>query len=64
MNEGQPLRPIEILMVEDSSTDAMMAQEALQYAKLLNNVHVLEDGVEAMAFLRRGGRMHPCRDPT
>ena len=63
MNEGQALRPIEILMVEDSPTDAMMAQEALQYAKLLNNVHVVEDGAEAMVFLLRG-RMHPCRDPT
>ena len=44
MNEGQPLPPIEILMVEDSPTDAMMAQDALQYAKLLNNVYVVEDG--------------------
>jgi two-component system response regulator len=46
-------QPIEILMVEDSPTDVMLAREALRHAKVLNNLHVVEDGVEAMAFLRR-----------
>ena len=50
------LRPIEILMVEDSPTDVLMAREALQQAKLLNNLSVTENGVEAMAFLRKEGR--------
>ena len=44
-----------LMMVEGSPPDGMMAQEALQYAKLLNNVHVVEDGVEAMTFLRLEG---------
>lgn len=47
------LRAIEILMVEDSPIDVLMAREALQQAKVLNNLSVTENGVEALAFLRR-----------
>ncbi len=46
-------RPIEILMVEDSPSDQLIALEALSYAKLANNLHFVNDGVAAMAFLRR-----------
>jgi chemotaxis family two-component system response regulator Rcp1 len=49
-------RPIEILLIEDSATDVMLAEEALEQAKLRNNLHVVKDGVEAMAFLRREGK--------
>lgn len=48
-------KPIEILMVEDSPTDVLLTREALEYAKVLNHLHVVEDGVQAMAFLRRQG---------
>ena len=47
------LRAIEILMVEDSPIDVLIAREALQQAKVLNNLSVTENGVEALAFLRR-----------
>lgn len=53
MNAVSDGRPIEILLVEDSSTDVMLAEEALEHAKMRNNLHVVKDGVEAMAFLRR-----------
>ena len=49
-------KPIEILMVEDSPGDVRLAIEALKEAKVLNNFSVVEDGVEAMAFLRRQGK--------
>lgn len=49
------LQPIEILMVEDSPTDVLLTKEALRHAKVLNHLHVVEDGVEAMAFLRKEG---------
>lgn len=45
--------PIEILLVEDNSGDARLAQEALKENKVHNNIHHVKDGVEAMAFLRR-----------
>jgi chemotaxis family two-component system response regulator Rcp1 len=58
-----PVRPIEILLVEDSSTDIMMAQEALAEAKVLNNLSVAENGEEALRFLHRqepfGGAPRP-----
>ena len=50
------MTPIEILLVEDSPTDALLTREALEYSKALNTIHHVEDGVEALAFLRREGR--------
>jgi chemotaxis family two-component system response regulator Rcp1 len=47
------IKPAEILLVEDSPTDVLLAREALEHAKVLNTLHVVPDGVEAMAFLRR-----------
>jgi len=49
-------RPIDILMVEDNPGDVRLAHEAFKEAKILNEVHVVEDGVEALAFLRRQGK--------
>jgi two-component system, chemotaxis family, response regulator Rcp1 len=48
-------RPIEILMVEDNPGDVRLTVEALKEGKVRNNFHTVEDGVEAMAFLRRQG---------
>lgn len=48
--------PVEILLVEDSPTDALLAREALEYAKVCNRLHVVTDGAEAIAFVRRQGR--------
>jgi len=45
-----------MLMVEDSPADVLIAQEAFWQAKVLNSLHVVEDGVDAMAFLRRQGQ--------
>ncbi len=46
-------RPIEILLVEDNPADAELTIETLQDSKLHNNVHVAEDGIEALDFLRQ-----------
>ena len=48
-------RPIEILLVEDSPTDAQLTMEALREDGLTNNIHHVEDGETAMAFLRNEG---------
>jgi CheY-like chemotaxis protein len=45
-------RPIEILLVEDNPGDARLAQEAMKDAKVKNNLHWVEDGVQALSFLR------------
>ena len=53
MSDRSTVRPIEILLIEDSPSDADLAIEALGQGKILNNLHFVEDGVEAMKFLRR-----------
>jgi len=52
---GNHMESIEILLVEDSPGDVRLTQEALKDSKLMNNLSVVRDGVEAMAFLRREG---------
>ena len=49
-------RPIEILMVEDNPGDVRLAVEALREGKVRNHMHTVEDGEEALAFLRRQGQ--------
>jgi CheY-like chemotaxis protein len=48
--------PIEILLVEDSPDDADLTIDALREGRVRNRVTVVEDGVEAMAYLRRQGQ--------
>jgi two-component system, chemotaxis family, response regulator Rcp1 len=45
-------KPIEILLVEDNPGDVRLTIEALKEARVLNNLSVVSDGVEALAFLR------------
>ena len=45
--------PIEILLVEDSLADARLTKRALLKSRVPSNLHVVRDGVEAMAFLLR-----------
>ncbi len=55
VNTFPPQKPIEILMVEDSPSDAQLTIEALRAAKVANRLSHVEDGVEAMRYLRRQG---------
>ncbi|MCX6353427.1 MAG: response regulator [Candidatus Aureabacteria bacterium] len=55
MSNGNYVRPIEILLVEDNPADVRLTTEALKEEKIYNNLYVVTDGVEAMAFLRREG---------
>jgi len=47
---------IHILLVEDNPADARLTAEGLKRAKVMNQLHIVEDGEEAIAFLRREGR--------
>lgn len=49
-------RPAEFLLVEDNPGDVRLTREALKECKLYNNLSVVGDGVEALAFLRREGK--------
>jgi len=46
---------VDILLVEDSPTDAELTRQALVGGKIDNNLHRVKDGAEALAFLRREG---------
>jgi CheY-like chemotaxis protein len=46
-------RPLEILLVEDSPSEALLTKEALRQGEVRTTLHHVEDGVEALAFLRK-----------
>ena len=48
--------PIEILLVEDSADEAQLTMDILSQGRVSNRVHWVEDGEEAMTFLRQQGR--------
>ncbi|MHC5736186.1 hypothetical protein [Nostoc sp.] len=48
----QALRPIEVLLVEDSSSDANLTIKSFLNAQIANNLHWVEDGESAMNYLR------------
>jgi two-component system response regulator len=56
MSTKSKVKPIEILLVEDSPTDILMTREAFEQAGLLKRLHVVEDGAAALTFLRRQGQ--------
>ena len=57
-------REIRILLVEDDPGDVLMTREAFEDHKVHNELHVVNDGEQAMAFLRQEGEYadHPRPD--
>jgi len=49
-------KAVEILLVEDSPADVALTQEALEDSKLSNNLYIVNDGEEALAFLHKEGK--------
>ena len=46
-------RPVEILLVEDNPGDVRLTIECFKEGKIDNNIKVVGDGIEAMAYLRK-----------
>jgi two-component system, chemotaxis family, response regulator Rcp1 len=59
----EKMRSKDILLVEDTPGDVRLAREAIRDAKVRTNLHVVGDGVEAMAFLRREGKYADATRP-
>lgn len=55
MSETDTAEPVEILLAEDNPGDVKLTEKALERGKVLNNLHVVTDGVEALSFLRQEG---------
>ena len=49
-------RPVEILLVEDNPGDVRLTEEALKEGKVINNINLVNDGVEAVSFLHKEGK--------
>ncbi len=58
-----PIKPLEILHVEDNPVDIRMTQEAFKEAKLLSNLTVVTDGTAAVEFLRKKGQYRGAARP-
>ena len=54
---------VHILLVEDSPTDVMLTREAMEPYKVLNPLDIVEDGVEAMDYLKGRGKYADSRPP-
>jgi CheY-like chemotaxis protein len=59
----QPVKPIDVLLVEDDPGDTLMIREAFADNKLRNRLSSVADGVEALAFLRREGEFADAPRP-
>jgi len=58
-----PPKSVEILLVDDNAGDVELTKVALRDAKIMNEIHVVRDGEEALAFLRRQGEFHDAPKP-
>jgi two-component system response regulator len=56
--------PIEVLLVEDNPADAELTRLALEESNFQIHLQVVEDGVAALAFLRRQKKYHNATMPN
>jgi CheY-like chemotaxis protein len=63
MRFSKKIRPIEILLVEDNPGDIRLTKEAMKEAKIINTLNVVEDGVDALAYLRKKGKFKDAKRP-
>jgi CheY-like chemotaxis protein len=55
MADDAQARTVDVLLVEDDPGDVLMTREAFEHYKIRNQLHVVNDGEQAMQFLRRTG---------
>lgn len=48
-------KAVEILLIEDNPGDVRLTIEALKESKIINNLQVVEDGIEALSYLKKEG---------
>lgn len=54
---------VTLLLVEDDAGDVMITREALAEAKVLHDLHVVDNGESAVAFLRKEGEYRTAPTP-
>ncbi|HBB35888.1 MAG TPA: response regulator [Cyanobacteria bacterium UBA8803] len=63
MSSYDGLKTIDILLVEDSKSDAHLTIETLSESRILNQLHWVKDGAEAIDFLYKQGQYHEAPRP-
>ena len=63
MTTPDSYEPIDVLLVEDDAGDVLLIREAFEHNKVHNNLEVVSDGVEAIAYLRRECEHADARRP-
>lgn len=49
-------KPITILLADDDADDRMLAREALEESRLVNDLRIVEDGEQLLDYLQRRGK--------
>lgn len=52
----QNVKPVTILLADDDADDRELAREALEQSRLLNSLHMVNDGEELMDYLHCRGK--------
>lgn len=60
---AEPVNAIDVLLVEDDPGDVLMTREAFADNKVKNNLFVVNNGVDALAFLRKEGEWADAPTP-
>jgi len=50
------IRPVEILLIEDNPGDIRLTIESFKESKITNNINIVEDGIEAINYLKKKGK--------
>jgi CheY-like chemotaxis protein len=61
--DGERSRAVEILLVEDNPDDIDLTIEAFRESSSVSRLHVVENGVDALAYLRREGGYADAQRP-
>jgi len=59
MSRSKNATPITILMADDDADDRQLTSEALEDARLINDIRFVENGEELLEYLRRQGKYAP-----
>lgn len=55
VTDGGSTKVVDVLLVEDDPGDVLMTREAFEHHKIRNHLHVVNDGEQALQFLRQTG---------
>lgn len=64
IDNSDNVKQIDILLVEDNEGDILLTKEAFKEENIINNLWVVKNGIEALAFLRQEGNYKNTRKPN